>query len=81
MIQIVDKKFGEGGEVQGSVSLKIEGGKLVVGGTVGTDKFGVEGQLNLVVTPKALGELLKKAIPGQIDDAIIDVMVAALEKV
>lgn len=58
----------------GKYDLAFKGGALVIEGAA--DQFGVK--LSLSVDAKALLELIKAKIPGQIDDAVINIIELAL---
>lgn len=60
---------------EAKASLKFEGGKAVLAVVY----EGVQASANLSVSLDAeqFGKMLKDAIPGKIDDAIIDVLIAA----
>lgn len=63
---------------EAAIDLKLEGGavKLIVG------YKGADADVQLVgaLKPKAFVEKLKVMIPGQIDDAIFDLILAQMEK-
>lgn len=71
----MDKKIDLGPEAQASV--KIEDNKLKIGvvyvGTQASANAGVELDID------QFAKLLKDAIPGKIDDSVIDVLVAAMK--
>ena len=69
---IVDGNIGE----VGSYDLEFKGGKLQF--KVGVGKFGVSSEVVVAIDSKVLVELIKKKIPGQVDDVILDVILAGL---
>ena len=71
---IVEGKIGE----VGAYDLEFKEGKLQF--KVGVEKVGLEAELKLAIGAAAVLEAIKKAIPGQVDDAIIGVLEAALLK-
>lgn len=73
---IVDGKIGE----FGAYDVEFKEGALKAKANISAMAGPVEidGQLTISLGAKALGDAIKKAIPGQVDDAIIDLMVGAL---
>ena len=66
------------GEI-GLLGVKIEEGKLKLDLGLKIDKAGVETTLAVSVDAGVVLDVIKNAIPGKVDDAIIDVMKAALQ--
>lgn len=58
---------------------KIEEGKVVLG----VQYVGVQAEagLEIKLSAEAYGQMLKDAIPGEIDNAVIDLLVAAIKNV
>lgn len=88
ILNVIKKPFERGKKMQivntnlgtvGNFELKLEGGKLVIITKASYDKGGVDGSLNLSVDSSVILDLIAKAIPGQVDDAVIAVMKAALK--
>jgi len=71
----MDKEIQLGPEAK--ADLKIEGGKVIVSIQYDGAQASALAQVSMDVEQYAA--LLKKAIPGQIDDAVIDVLVAAMK--
>lgn len=61
----------------GKYDLKFEDGKLVIEANYEMEMAGAG--VNVHVGAKQVVEAIKKAIPGQIDDVILDMLLAALE--
>ncbi len=61
---------------EGKYDLKIEGGKIVAAVTY--DGADLDGFLTMSLDLGQLKETVKKTIPGKIDDAVIDLLFAAL---
>jgi hypothetical protein len=72
---ILDGKLGQ----LGSYDLEFKGGKLVFKLEAAHAPVGVSGGFFVQVGAKAVFEALKRAIPGQIDDAILDGALNLLE--
>lgn len=72
---IVDGKIGD----FGSYDLEFKGGKLVF--VTKVEWSGIFAEVQTGLAAEALGAALKKAIPGAVDDAIIDVIVLALKSI
>lgn len=66
-------------ELSKEAGLKIEvvGGKVKV--AVKLDTKGVDAEVAVLLEPDYFADKLKEAIPGKIDDAVIDVLKAALK--
>jgi hypothetical protein len=64
----------------GHASADLVGGSLILSADASDPKGIVTGKIELKLSAKMLGELIKAKIPGQIDDAIIDLMIVAIEK-
>ena len=69
---ILDGKIGEAG----AYDVEFKGGKLLAKVDVGSGPF--TGKVELAIDAGKVMDELKKAIPGQIDDAVIDLIKAAL---
>lgn len=80
MKELVNEKFNEDKNVEQSVVVKIENGMFVASAGVDAKKAGVAGDLVIKFKPQLLGNLIKKAIPGKIDDMLIDAAMKALEE-
>jgi len=80
-MELVKKEWNADGKVAEGVEVKIENGMFVATGVVDAKVAGVDVKLEVRFKPQIVGELIKKAIPGQIDDLIIDTAMAALEKI
>ena len=61
-----------------NLDIKIEGGKVIL--SVVADMKGVDVALSVSLEPEYFGNKLAAAIPGQIDDALIAMLIAALKK-
>lgn len=72
--ELVEGKLG----ADGSYSVKIEGLKFLVKGGYKAGVFGVALEVELGIKDALLA--LKDKIPGKIDDALIDFIVAELDK-
>lgn len=70
---LLDGKLGE----LGMYDVEFKGGKLVA--KVAASKSGVSAGVELSVDAELVLNALKAAIPGQIDDAVIDLVKAALK--
>lgn len=70
---LVSKELGK----EGSMDLKFTEGKLKL--TLGLDSAGVDAGLYVDVDPDYFLDKLKEAIPGTIDDAIIDMLKVAFK--
>lgn len=64
---------------EAKASLKFDGGKAILGIEYAGVQASALAQVSLDV--EQFGKLLKDAIPGQVDDAIIDVLIAAMKVV
>ncbi len=73
-MDIISKELGSAG----SVSVKIEEGKIKLQSNYADG--GLDGQVSLAVDSDYFLDKLAEKIPGQIDDAIIQVMKAALKQ-
>lgn len=62
---------------EGGVKLSIEGGKLKL--EVVYDSKGLDGSIGLMLDPDYFIDKLAEAIPGKIDDAILNILKAALK--
>ena len=71
---------GKIGEV-GAFSAKIEKGKLVLTIDAAVPSAGAVGSLKLEMDSGIVMDAIAKAIPGQVDDAVIAVMKAALAQI
>lgn len=71
---IVDGKIGE----VGAYDVEFKGGELVA--SISAGKFGLTAELSVKIGAEAVLEAIKKAIPGEIDDKVIDVIKLALLK-
>ncbi|HTL13061.1 MAG TPA: hypothetical protein VL588_11260 [Bdellovibrionota bacterium] len=71
---IVEGKVGAVGEYD----VKFEDGKLVA--DVGVGKFGVSAQVGVAIEAAAVFAAIKKAIPGTIDDLVLDAALALIMK-
>lgn len=60
------------------LDIKVEEGKIKI--SVVADMKGVDVGLSVSLEPEYFGDKLAKAIPGQIDDAVIAMLIAALKK-
>ncbi len=70
---IVDGKIGE----LGSYDVEFKGGKLLA--KAGIAKAGVSGSVEIAIDSDVILDALKAAVPGQIDDVLIDLVKAALK--
>jgi len=70
---IVDGQIGE----IGSYDVEFKEGKLVA--KIGLEKVGLGVNLQVSINSDAVIEAIKKAIPGQIDDAILSLLQTALK--
>jgi len=70
---IVDGQIGE----IGSYDVEFKEGKLVA--KIGLEKVGLGVNLQVSINSDAVIEAIKKAIPGQIDDAIFSLLQTALK--
>lgn len=61
-----------------NLDIKAEDGKVKI--SVIADMKGVDVGLSVALEPDYFGDKLAKAIPGQVDDAIIAMLIAALKK-
>lgn len=72
-MELIKKELGAEGEVK----LELSGGKLSL--LVNYDSKGLDGQVKLSVDSDYFIDELKTKIPGQIDDAILEVLKVALK--
>lgn len=72
---IVDGVFG--GDI-GSYDVEYKEGKFVA--KVGAGKFGVSAEMEVKIDAAAVLDAIAKAVPGQIDDSIIEVLKKILVK-
>ena len=70
---IVDGQIGE----IGSYDVEFKEGKLLA--KIGLEKVGLGVNLQVSINSDAVIEAIKKAIPGQIDDAILSLLQTALK--
>jgi hypothetical protein len=70
---LLDGKLGE----LAAYDVEFKGGKLVA--KVSAEKSGVVAAVELSVDAAVVLDALKAAIPGQVDDAVIDLIKAALK--
>lgn len=70
-MEIVEKKLG----AEGELNLEFKEGKICL--TISYDGKGVDGGVFANIEPAYFMEKLKTAIPGKIDDVIIDGLTAA----
>lgn len=72
-MELAEKQLGP----EAKLDFKLEGGKLVL--SVALDSKGLDGKLELSLSPEYFAEKLKASIPGGIDDAIINLLLGVLK--